>query len=236
MGLFRIGAVLFTLSLLAPSGGVAVGGTVTVFPQKVEVPQNREIAFQAIGRLRSENMSCTATLIGPRTVLTARHCIVPGEWRWFEDSQGRSHSVESENVIPGSDMIDDIAVIYLVEPLRDITPLPLTTRQHSPFTQLVAVGYGANAVLVSHGKELWLGSGEKRLTYCLGMDLDATEYTSPCFKVLPGDSGGPVVDVLAGSVVAVTSSVVFTDDDGVFRHRLSVFAPVLPYRGDIEVR
>lgn len=221
---------------LNPSLVIASGPKVMSFDKKLPIPEGREEEFVAVGQLLASDRRCTATLVAPQTLLTARHCYDPSlSYAWM-DGRDRMHTVVTGYVLEGSDMTSDIAVLYLASPVFDLKPIPLATKDHSPITQLVAVGYGATTFIYRHGEFTWLGAGEKRAEYGLGYEYDPVSGRSAHFHVLPGDSGGPLIDKLTWTVVGVTSAFVYDTDNGTFTYYGSVFAPVVAHIGEILVQ
>lgn len=104
---------------------------------------------------------CTATLIAPRVVLTAKHCTLSKARYGFATglhaatvltiAEGPARVVpveraEEESTIRGaaaSGMGSDVSVVYLKEPIVDVTPLPLgDLRDADVGKTFTAIGYG----------------------------------------------------------------------------------------------
>lgn len=219
-----------------PVTGHASGPSLVTYDEKMEISKGREAEFEAVGLLQAVDHTCTATLIGPVTLLTARHCYTPGEPAVWIDGRERPHAIDTGYVLEGDAYLSDIAVIYLVEAINDLKYLPLASRIHSPITQLVVVGYGANSVLIVNGQPAWLGAGDKRIHYGLGFHYDVMTGRSAHFRVLPGDSGGPLIDKLTGAIVGVTSALVYDIEDDVFQYHAAIFAPVVSHRHEIFIQ
>jgi len=190
--------------VFASNSDSIVGGTTTT-------------EFPAVGTLSSTDLGgpfCTATLIGPRTVLTAAHCLDDVDASAFEfltgpnsdtptarfkASGGKQHpqwnSAKIEN---------DIALVFLAED-ASVDPLPTATALPSDVIgqKLRFVGYG-----VTNGTSQ-TGFGLKREVYVTVRELSDTQikYSDKGKNTCNGDSGGPAFLQVGGrwQIVGVTS-------------------------------
>jgi uncharacterized protein YkwD len=154
----------------------------------------------SVGRLLTNSTSCTATLVGSRTVLTAAHCVGKSGLRFVVG--GRTYypshyvphprcelNMQHPDCTHSTGIEFDIAVVILKNSVANITPSPISTRKPSVGQRLVLVGYGKTS-------EGGGGSGTKRM----GTNtIDAVQSTKLRFlgasgsdsNLCNGDSGGP---------------------------------------------
>jgi MYXO-CTERM domain-containing protein len=157
----------------------------------------------AVGALVARQGSmCTATLVGKRTVLTAAHCISPGESHAFylDNSRWFVHNAVRHPEYNANRIANDVGVVILThEP--PIEPAKLGIAAPELGQELTLVGLGATS---TEGG----GSGRKRIAKnkvaALHEDRIVIRYASGdvgnlCF----GDSGGPTFATINGQEVQV---------------------------------
>ncbi len=196
---------------------------------RVSVSVSAEPDFKAIGVLRTPTKQCTATLVGPDTILTAAHCVVDELSQKFESSgtfcagyQKNFLGVEkcaaeanvSEFAVPGNydskRKLNDIAFARLDRPIRGALSKVFKLRplQSHEYAKLGKGGYAkANQAGYSSDRP-----GE--LTRNQSCEIEGYRYgkvLNSC-QTVTGDSGSPVYWGANGSksIFAVVSHANFS--------------------------
>jgi hypothetical protein len=146
---------------------------------------------------------CTITLVGQRTLLTAAHCIHPGEVHivCFDNQT----TYKPKSLVPHSGwnsttLENDIAVVLLDTP-PPITPSIIARTPPTTGQTITLVGFGTT-------DEVLKDAGSKRIATNAIKDLWATRFSyagtgGGVGNTCHGDSGGPAFSNVAGSEVQV---------------------------------
>lgn len=191
-----------------------------------------DAVFEEYTNWSNEVSACTANLIAPNVLLTARHCIarsnsenvVCGESLFGDPVDGGSTIVTGDAEpgqnstfyrgmdvrVPsnGNDMCGyDVALIILQNPISSVTPLvPRIDVPVQTGEAYVAVGYGENADGNQNPGRMMLGDLSVR---CLSDECQqtygvaSTEFLGQA-GICSGDSGGPALDD-AGKIIGIVS-------------------------------
>lgn len=174
----------------APTDPVGIGGANIA----------EDCQFPGVVAIRAGETSCSGSMVHPRVMVTAAHCLadgVPDRVRFGEAYTPYEHRIDVERceVYPAyleSDAaVDDFAFCVLTEPVDELAPIPLLAgcevELMQPGTVAVLVGFGIPAEGESYGRKHYgfttvyarLGDGS---TVMIG-----DEGVNGCI----GDSGGP---------------------------------------------
>jgi hypothetical protein len=189
--------------------------------------------FQAFTRWEGGYGACTATLIAPNVLLTARHCVAEGESSnvrcgvsFFGDTVKGSSVVATNAAVPAEESnyyrgLDirvpaesnsmcgyDVALIILSLPVLASVATPAVPRIDRPVEvgePYVAVGYGVNDEGEPNPGRMTLGDlGVRCASGCeRAFGVTSTEFLGDT-GICSGDSGGPALDA-AGKVIGVAS-------------------------------
>jgi hypothetical protein len=229
--LVALGGALFACGEPASRGDSA--GTAALHIEGGNLDLEHASVFQLFTRWDQGIGSCTATLIAPNLLLTARHCISPGQhsnvvcgMAALGDAVSGNSVFATNDPTPGSDSIfysaaevrvvdgnndtcgGDMALVILVDnvPGNRATPaVPRIDAGAEPGEPYVALGYGVDSEgQATEGRMRLEGLEVRCSTDCdRRFQVVSNEFMGET-GVCSGDSGGPALDA-AGKVIGVVS-------------------------------
>lgn len=193
-----------TASIVFGSQGRIIGG--------VEVPAGMHPEVIAISM---DGAQCTASLVGPRVIVTAGHCAETDAIAKFQvDGERYTARMIRSPLYPGKD--HDVAVGIIDREVTGVAPFSLAAKAPEVGEKLTLFGFGCSAANGADAGKGILRRGDASVETVTGFDL-VSHGAAACF----GDSGGPTLgadSTLAGiqskgNIIDKTWSTSLTSDD-----------------------
>ena len=190
-----------------------------------DLPEGHAEEDDAVVRVMRGGGACSGALIGPRHVLTAQHCVMrhdkaqeltlnpitPAEVHvelgggylpWGRVGVREIHRCEGYTM----DVAHDVTVLVLSQPVPSSVPrFELSFEEPSPTGTFALRGFGTSAKARSvPGTNISMSqvNRHERIGFVQFASNEQVDLTTPG---LPGDSGGPIVDLASGRITGVVS-------------------------------
>lgn len=144
--------------------------------------------FEEVVRIRIDNAGCTATIVGPRVILTAAHCGETGkEAKFTFDGEDYTAQITQSPLYPTKDL--DISVGIVDKDILGATPASVGGKAVIG-KELTILGYGCTQTDGTGGNDGVLRIGQAKIVGWAGT-YDVVSRTPGGAALCFGDSGGP---------------------------------------------
>ena len=176
--------------------------------------------FSSVLKLKLKKGICTGTLIHPRVVLTATHCLKrPSRSNYFVDEKKRRWRI-AKVLSRSSTLHSELSLAFLIKEILDITPASIEFLETWPMAQdAVAVGFGHNG---------FNGKSRKKKGYLhfetlrefKGKEMWTFSPGASDQHICEGDSGGPIfIEREEAFKLVAISSFIYQEGENLKRYR-----------------
>lgn len=189
----------------APTRAEVVAVNKALPPEKVLIggtPIDRK-KYPDVVRITNGSGYCTASIVGPRALLSAAHCMKDGQLVTFSTVLGDRYSARCTHHPEYKTADHDIALCHIDREVSGVTPREVVYERSARRNQKVQLfGYGCIKPGGGGGNDGILRTGHSNIVAGQGRDLvlESPGGAALCF----GDSGGPV-HTMEGRQIAVNS-------------------------------
>lgn len=167
--------VLLSFSLVALSRPVLIGG-------KAVAPGS----YLDVVSIMTGNSGCTATIVGPKVIITAAHCAATGSTSKFKVNNHQYEAkMERSAIYPKED--HDVCLGVVSEEVAGVKPASITKDELKIGDTIRLLGYGCINHGGGGGNDGILREGDAKVTGFSGYDVVSSNGAALCY----GDSGGP---------------------------------------------
>lgn len=145
--------------------------------------------YKEVVRIVTGQSGCTASIVGPKVILTAAHCAATGATSKFQlDGVTYSAKMTRSSLYPGKDHDLNLGVLDKEVPAA-VAPVNVYTGPLKAGDKIHILGYGCTQSGGGGGNDGVLREGDAEVTGFSNYDVVSSKGSALCF----GDSGGPAM-------------------------------------------